>query len=133
MGYVTGSSRGLTDEELKQRLRELSVRIYELHGDYQQEQSRIVYEHHHEMGQAGTEEERQRLHNREVTELSRNSDRTMVKYSRNYETQALSLFDDAIERGLHNNTEDRRWLENPTNPLGVRQVAQILGTIGNKS
>ena len=57
---------------------------------------------------------------------------TMSRYDQRYSARALAVFDDAVKVGLAN-PEDRHSFELPTNEGGIRNVAMILGTIGEQS
>jgi hypothetical protein len=55
----------------------------------------------------------------------------MNAYREGFEAQALAMFDRLELLGLVDK-KDRFWLEHPTNPLGVRAVAQMLGTAAER-
>ena len=120
---------GEGDEELRRRCRELSVEIYQFMADRDRDDP--ADELWHAQRRAATEEERDRLFERQSNQSSRHFHDTMHRYRERYETEALTLFDRAQERGWVQ-AGKRSWFETPTNTHGIYTVAQILGTIGRR-
>jgi hypothetical protein len=99
---------------LKRDLRDVSQRLFVLHGRYQAGQDAAIGA----AFQVG------------APAVGGSAD-LLAAYDQDYSARALALFDKAAERGLVP-TRERLTVENPTNPIGVRQVAQLLGVASEK-
>jgi hypothetical protein len=64
-------------------------------------------------------------------DLYRHSQETMTRYDRKFGAQVLRAFDGFAEREMVDSL-DRHQFEHPTNPLGIREVAQQLGVLAGR-
>lgn len=75
----------------------------------------------------------QRLQRQQWMErMERHSAKLLADYTKRYSARALGVYDDAVRLGLIDGA-DRWTLEHPTNPLGVEEVARVLGRIGHSA
>jgi hypothetical protein len=57
---------------------------------------------------------------------------TKNRYDARFRVRALAVFDDAVQVGLEQ--EEHRWMaESPTNTLGIRKAAEMMGMIAHAS
>ena len=79
----------------------------------------------HRLPRDAVASDRERAFQARTEQILREWQRTMAIYDRDFRAYALRLAVDAgVSRG------ERRWFEQPANPRGIREVAQILGYVG---
>lgn len=79
-----------------------------------------------------SEEQWQREWNEHTRRLLAYSTETRNRYDTRFRVRALTAFNDAVEVGLEKG-EHRMWVENPTNTLGIKKAAEIMGTIAHSA
>lgn len=79
--------------------------------------------------QDASEAERHRAFEMSTQALIAYSTETMSRYMVRFQARALKLFDDLKECNLVDSSQ-RHWFEHPTNPLGIQEVAKLLGVVG---
>jgi hypothetical protein len=105
----------------------LSRALVEFLADRKRADSAAAAQWHRLPRDAGASD-RQRAFQARTDQILGQWQRTMALYDRDFRDYALRLAEDAgVSRG------ERRWFEQPADPRGIREVAQILGYVGWRS
>ena len=129
VAYSWRHRKGPTPEAVKEECADLSRDIYEFLGDRKRDDPTSAVGAGFGAPPGATEVERERAFDEYTEKSLAHSNETMNRYKHRYSARALGLFDRAVSQGLAN-PGDRDRFERPTNPLGIEEVARILGSIG---